>query len=158
VLDTLLRVCVVLTVIAAPAVLLHFDRRASNGFWLWQRLALRRSGLRGRGVVLSRIDRGTVRVEKRRVIQHYDLVVEVHLEGEQPYRVSMTLWASAHDYTTAEGKNIPVLVDPHDRKRVLYDLSAVIDEHEERRRREELAGEEKRRKLLAEQPPPGDHR
>ena len=152
--EILLLVFVVLTVIAALAVTLHVDRRASNGFWLWQRLALQRSGLRGRGVVLSRIDRGTVREEKRRAVHHLDLVVDVHLEGEQPYRVSITLWASLPDSMTAEGKNIPLLVDPQDRKRVLYNPSALFEEHEARRRREEVVGEEKRRKLLEEQPPP----
>lgn len=143
-----------LMVVGTIGFTLVLDRRASNGFWLWQRLALRRRGLRGRAVVMSRIDRGTVRVVKHRVIHRYDLVLDVRLDGEEPYRVSMTLHASLLDYTTSEGKNIPVLVDPRDRTRVLYDLAAVLEEHEERRRRDELAGEEKRRKLLAEHPPP----
>jgi hypothetical protein len=146
-------VVAVLVPIAAIAFALHQDRRASNGLWLWQRLALKRRGLRGRGVVLSRIDRGSVRVEKQRSVHHFDLVVEVHLEGEQPYRVPMTLWASLLDYTTAEGKNIPVVVDPRDRKRVLYDESALHEEYEAQRRREELAGKERQRELLAEEPP-----
>jgi hypothetical protein len=142
----------VLAPIAAVAFALHQDRRASNGLWLWQRLTLRRRGLPGRGLVLSRIDRGSVRVEKGRSIHHFDLVVEVQLEGEEPYRVPMVLWASLLDYTTSEGQSIPVRVDPHDRRRVMYDESALHAEYEEQRRRDALVGEQRQRELLAEQP------
>ena len=139
----------VVVVIAVMAYTLHNDRRASNGFWLWQRVAMKRRGLRARGIVLSRIDRGVVVSGKHRSVHRFDYVVEVHLEGEQPYRVPMIWWTSLLDYTTSEGKDIPVLVDPHDRKRVLYDESALHEEYEAERRRKELAGEEKQRKLLA---------
>jgi hypothetical protein len=149
-------VIAVMAVTGALAFFLHQDRLASNGLWIWQRAALKRRGLRGRGIVLSRIDRGTVSVEKTRSVHRFDLVVEIHLEGEPPYRVPMTLWAGLLDYTTAEGQDIPVVVDPRDRQRVLYDQSALHDEYEAKRRREELAGEEKQRKLLAEQPPQRD--
>lgn len=129
---------------------LWFDRRRHDGFWLWQRRALRRRGLRGRGVVLNSVDRGRVRVVNGKYIHRYDLVVEVTLDGADPHRASVSHDAFMPNLTCREGDSVPVLVDPADRKRVLIDRAAIEDERAERAARDQAAADEKRRALLAE--------
>jgi hypothetical protein len=122
---------------------------------VWQIRALRRNGRRANGVVRSCIDRGSVRIQNRRTIHKYDLVMEVTIDQEPPYRVSLTLDAGsgAGSYLYKEGNELPLLVDPRDRERVLIDFD-TIDERREAVQRQELeAAERKRRALLDEQPP-----
>ncbi|HUS66230.1 MAG TPA: hypothetical protein VMZ28_16870 [Kofleriaceae bacterium] len=127
---------------------LWFDRRRHDGFWLWQRRGLRRRGLRGRGTVLNSVDRGRVRVVNGRYIHRYDLVVEVTLDGAEPYRASVSHDAFVPNLTCREGDGVPVLVDPRARQRVLIDRAAIEDALDERRRRDQAAADEKRRQLL----------
>jgi len=138
----------VVIVAGTAFLILYFMRRHAGGFWPWQRWWMRRNGRRATGVVLNRVDRGGVRVQNKSYVNRYDLVVEVTLEGEQPYRVSVTLDAYTHEGHTVEGTELPLLVHPRDRQRVLIDFDTIGERREERQRQELEEAERKRRALL----------
>lgn len=102
------------------------QKRMTGGFWPWEAASLRREGLPGRAVVLSRVTLGSANMGRH--LREYEAVLEVHVPERAPYRVPAVFvgyWAEL-DETTQEGASIPVFVDRANPERVLVDFDTIV--------------------------------
>jgi len=126
--------------------------RASTGMWAWQIRNFEKNGLRARAKVLQRVVGDYSHSSGRVPFHKVELVLEVTVEGQAPYRIPHREILDRFDSVVDVGNVVPIRVDPKDPNHVMLDVREIDRSKKDARTQEKARADAERAALLGNRP------